>query len=367
MGTGRVTSDWPPLTVAELAPILALYPKLGPVRAVAWHSPRPFAASGIVTCAAGDVFVKRHHRAVRSAADLEEEHRFMAHLRAADAHVPMVLADEDGRTAIESGNRSYEIHAVSSGLDLYRDHKSWSPIHGRGHGRAAGRAVGTLHRAAAGYNAPPRRTGLLVADFALFNQPDPLAAVAERAARRPCLAAALAGRPWQADMERVLLPWHAALAPHLKALAPLWSHNDLHASNLLWTPAGAVATVMDFGMSNRTSAVFDLATAIERNAMDWLFLTDGAIDIGHGALAATIIGGYREVHDLTAEQAAALPHLLPLVHVDFALSELEYFHGITRSEANAELAYTEFLLGHAAWFATPHGRAFVDDLSEGLA
>jgi Ser/Thr protein kinase RdoA (MazF antagonist) len=367
MGTRRVVSDWPPLTVAELAPVLALYPDLGRVAEVPWHSPRPFAASGIVTCAAGRVFVKRHHRCVRSAADLREEHAFMAHLRAAGAQVPTVLADCNGRTAIEIRDRTYEVHAVSPGLDLYRDHESWSPIHGHGHAREAGRAAGELHRAAAGYAAPPRLTGLLVAEFSLFDRPDPLAAVAERAARQPALAAALAGRPWQADMERVLLPWHAALAPHLRALTPLWTHNDLHASNLLWTSVGAVTTVLDFGMCNRTSAVFDLATTIERNTMGWLFLTEGAIDIGYGALAATLIRGYREAYTLTPEQAAALPHLLPLVHVDFALSELAYFHGITRSASNAELAYTDFLLGHAAWFATAHGKAFVDTLCEALA
>ena len=43
------------------------------------------------------------------------------------------------------------------------------------------------------------------------------------------------------------------------------------------------------------------------------------------------------------------------MHVDFALSEVEYFHAITRSRANADVAYDTFLRGHAAWFGTPPG------------
>ena len=55
-------------------------------------------------------------------------------------------------------------------------------------------------------------------------------------------------------------------------LAPLWTHNDWHASNLLWSsrePHAEVASILDFGLSDRTSAVYDLATAIERNTIPW--------------------------------------------------------------------------------------------------
>jgi Ser/Thr protein kinase RdoA (MazF antagonist) len=351
--------DWPPLTIAELAPVLDLYPGLGPARAVTWQSPRPFAASGTVACRAGDIFVKRHHSAVRTASDLAEEHAFIAHLRAAGAPVPQLLARADGATATQIGPHSYELFALSPGLDLYRHDVSWTPIRGTRHAGEAGRALGILHRAAAGFDAPKRRTHMLVADFSLFDSEDPRRAVADRASAWPPLAAALAARPWRTDMARVLLPWHAALTPHLTALTPLWTHNDFHASNLLWQRDHSVATVLDFGLANRTSAAFDLATAIERNAIAWLRLADGDTDIGHPDLAAALIRGYIAETDLPPGQAAALPHLLPLVHVDFALSELGYFHAVTQSPRNADLAYHDFLLGHAAWFATAHGQDFL--------
>jgi len=53
---------------------------------------------------------------------------------------------------------------------------------------------------------------------------------------------------------------------------------------------------------------------------------------------------------------ARLAALLPLVHAEFALAELNYFHGITRSAANAALAYDTYFLGHAAWFNSAEGQ-----------
>ena len=73
----------------------------------------------------------------------------------------------------------------------------------------------------------------------------------------------------------LLAPFHAELLPLLPALKPLWTHNDLHASNLLWSDASddaqAVA-IIDFGLADSTNTVHDLAQAIERNIVEWLEL-----------------------------------------------------------------------------------------------
>jgi len=50
------------------------------------------------------------------------------------------------------------------------------------------------------------------------------------------------------------------------------------------------------------------------------------------------------------------------VHLDFALSEVEYFHGITGSTANADVAWYTFLLGHARWFRSSDGQQLLDTL-----
>ncbi len=58
-------------------------------------------------------------------------------------------------------------------------------------------------------------------------------------------------------------------------------------------------------------------------------------------------------------ESKALPALLPLVHAEFALSELGYFHGVTRSTENSRLAY-EYYVGHAEWFSGESGRRLLD-------
>jgi hypothetical protein len=42
--------------------------------------------------------------------------------------------------------------------------------------------------------------------------------------------------------------------------------------------------------------------------------------------------------------------------LDFALSEVEYFHAITCKPADVDVAWTDFLLGHAHWFQTDHAQ-----------
>jgi Ser/Thr protein kinase RdoA (MazF antagonist) len=363
-------SDWPPLAVAELDWVADSYHELGEARRIAWHSKRPFAASGIVACAGRDVFVKRHHDSVRGVATLLEEHAFVRHLRARGAAVPEILATACGQTAVARGEWVYEIHALAGGVDLYRDAVSWSPFQSNAHAGAAGQALGQLHRAAQGFAAPARAAALVVADFAIVGSGDPMEALRARLAAAPMLAAALHGCRWERDFAAVLLPWHAHLRPRLADFVPLWTHNDLHASNLLWGEEGGaaiVAAVLDFGLANRTCAAFDLATALERNCVEWLRLEDGTTDIAHAELARALIGGYRQAHTISPRELAAVADLLPLVHVEFALSELAYFHGVLASPAKCELAYHGFLLDHARWFGTRAGGEFLRAVRDACA
>jgi Ser/Thr protein kinase RdoA (MazF antagonist) len=204
----------------------------------------------------------------------------------------------------------------------------------------------------------------LVAGFSVFASDDPVAALEQYAAARPAVAAELARRPWREDIERWHLPFQQRLRPHLAALEPLWTHNDLHASNLLWR-GGQVSTVLDFGLADRAFAVHDLATAIERNAVEWLELDAVGTAAVHVDAALALLEGYQEIRKLTEAECAALPDLLALCHADFALSEIDYFRGVTGSPQNTELAY-RYLVDHAAWFAGPDGGAFLDRLRSAL-
>lgn len=357
----NVSPDWPALHTEEIVELLQRYASLGTSARIIWHSPRPLSAAALVDTVAGTIFVKRHHRTVRSTATLTEEHRFIAHLCERGVPIPAVHVDSDGQTAVAIGDWVYEVHARADGADLHRDTVSWSPLKERDQALAAGRMLATLHHAATGYAAGQRQTHMLVARSELIAATDPIATLRAQLPDRPGLADYLRERDWPAELRRMLAPWHAVLAPQVKRQPALWTHNDWHVSNLCWRDGGGeaqVSAVLDFGLASRTFALFDLATAIERNAIAWLALEsgDGAV---HVDMALALIDGYREIQPLTTGDVLLLADLLPLVHVDFALSEVEYFHAVTGSRASADVAYDTFLLGHAAWFTTPPGRALL--------
>ena len=142
-------------------------------------SPRPFSAAGVVAAGSSRVFVKRHHRSVRDREGLLEEHRFIAHLRAHHLPTPEVLQTEDGETAIEAGEWTYEVHEIPAGVDLYQDAHSWTPFRSLEHARSAGRMLARLHIAARDFTAPRRKPRPLVAGFTIFAAGDPADAMRE--------------------------------------------------------------------------------------------------------------------------------------------------------------------------------------------
>lgn len=358
--------DWPALTTAEINALLRRYRQLGTPTRIEWHSPRPLSAACLVETTRETIFIKRHHHSVRSSSTLGEEHRFIAHLRANGMPVPRVLNDAQGQTVVATGDWIYEIHERADGIDLYREAISWSPLPNCEHALSAGRMLAALHDAAANYQADQRDTHLLVARSELITSPDPVATLRSQLSQRPGLADYLRDRDWPSDLARLLAPWHAAAQPRLAQQPRLWTHGDWHVSNLCWSDGrddARITAVLDFGLVAANFALFDLATAIERNAIAWLALDTGEAAV-HLDIARALIEGYRQQRPLDAAAIHLLADLLPLVHVDFALSEVEYFHAVTHSRTNADVAYDTFLLGHAAWFGTTPGQALLQAIRD---
>ncbi|WP_294235569.1 phosphotransferase [uncultured Sphingomonas sp.] len=367
MGLAMEAPTWPAITRDEAAAVLARFPGHAAIEALHWHSPRPFSAATLIRTSDGVLLLKRHDRRVRSVAGLAEEHRFIAHLAAAGMPVPELLRTGEGASAVALGEGTYELHRQAPGEDLYRDQPSWTPFRSHDHAVAAGAALARLHRAAHGFDAPARAVQPLVASFSILSATDPLAAVEAYVDARPALAAFLAKRPWRRPLASLFAAWGEGLAPRLAHQTPLWTHNDWHPSNLLWTADGGVATIFDFGLADRTCAVHDLATAIERTAFAWLALGEGRDDaIADPAAALALIAGYERISPLDAVTKVAVVRLLPLVHIEFALSEIDYFAGVVDDPDAALLAWDGYLLGHAAWFQSMAGRDFLARLREGL-
>jgi Ser/Thr protein kinase RdoA (MazF antagonist) len=389
MGKDLVAADWSPLTSAEVHLVLARYPQPGGDEMITWRSPRPMSAAGLIRRGGVNLFVKRHHVRVRTPAQLAVEHAFIGHLRARGIPAPAVLHTADGATATQDGDFVYEVHEVAGGLDVYREALSWTPYTSLGHAHAAGTALGRLHQAADRFPLPARVPAVLTGGCEIIVSNDPPAEIKWLAGCRPGLAGYLDGRAWPDDLARDVLPAIRRAAPLLAGLPRQWGHGDWHPSNLTWSSGGpdaVVAGVFDFGLANRTYAVHDLATALERATVSWLDLTDPDLagpdlagpdlagpdlagpGAGPGRAEADLdavdafLDGYETARPLTGAEAAALPEVFPVVHVEYALSEVEYFADVVNSPANADLAYDGYLLGHAAWFATPDGAAVLDHL-----
>ena len=332
-------------------------------------SPRPFSAASVVRTRHGRVFIKRHARAIRDAESLGEEHRFMQHLRANGLEVPRIFATSAGNTAIEIGDWTWEVHEIPSGLDAYEDAISWTPFRSADHARSAGRMLARVHLAAASYNAPPRKPRPLVASFTIFASQNAAAALERYMSARPVLDQDAQTRRDCAEALDLLTPFHDELKPLLPALRPLWTHNDLHASNFFWSDASSrahAASVIDFGLADRTNAIYDLAQAIERNIVEWLALMNEpehpeAVPVHLGHLWA-MLDGYERVRPLSREEAAALAPMLGLSHAEFALTEAHYFLGVLHSPEKARVATHDYLVQHAQWFRAQGGQKLIEPL-----
>jgi Ser/Thr protein kinase RdoA (MazF antagonist) len=369
MDGSLVEPDWPPLSAGEVAGVLRQFDGFdGPVKILS-VSPRPFSAASVAGVGSRRVFVKRHARTVRSAEGLREEHRFMAYLRTRGAAVPEVFATQDGETAVASGEWTFEVHETPPGIDLYGDAISWTPFRSVHHARAAGQAMARLHLAAEGFGGAVRAERPLVASFTIFAAGDAGAEMDRYLTARPALDGYFQKQGNRDEALALLAPFHFELLPLTSSLKPLWTHNDLHASNLFWSDTSDRAeptAIIDFGLADRTNAVHDLAHAIERNIVEWLTLVNDpehpegvAIHFDH--LHALLLG-YERVRPLSDEEAAALAPMTALCHAEFALSETDYFLSVLQSEEKAPMAADGWLLGHARWFHSAAGRKLLDEL-----
>ncbi|WP_204101439.1 phosphotransferase enzyme family protein [Occallatibacter savannae] len=364
-----VQPDWPALTLDGTRSVLQQFPSAGEPLQIISTSPRPLSAAAVVQTTQRRIFIKRHSRAVREIAGLAEEHRFMQHLRDNSISVPAVFATTTGDTALALSQWTYEVHALPAGIDLYEDAISWTPFRSTAHARSAGELLARMHLAAASFIAPPRKIRPLVAGFIIFASPNPAHSLAQYLAARPSITHDPQTRTDADHALELLTPLHAELEPLLPSLTPLWTHNDLHASNLFWsdtTPNASALSVIDFGLADRTNSVHDLAHCIERNIIEWLVLMNDPaagdrVPVYLDHLWA-LLEGYEHIRPLSAAESAALAPMLALCHAEFALSEADYFLGVLHSPAKARVATHDYLFAHAQWFAGPGRDKLLDPI-----
>lgn len=351
MGNELTHPDWPEITLDERQFIQQHYPQLGQIQTISWYSPRPFSTTCIAQTPSGQVIIKRHDARLRSCQDITQEHAFIRHLSAHDIPVSLPLCNTEYVSVIGNTTWTYELFNKATGDDIYRDAISWSPFQHTNHAYAAGIALAQLHLASATYTAPTRTTMHLMASDQFMQASEPEQPIHDWISQHSVVQQWLNAYSWQTDIQRHVIPYYAQLQPFKTLLRAQWGHNDWHASNLLWSASEPkqVTTVIDFGLSNKTSALYDIATAIERNMVDWLSLTHKTALVDYQSLQA-FLQGYQTISPLTHDMRHTIAALMPVVHVEYALSEIDYFLTITDSASNADIAYKDYLLGHAQWF-----------------
>jgi len=354
-----VAPDWPVLEQSEVEKVLERFPQTGGQVRILTYSPRPFSAASVVQTRGGKVFVKRHHRSVRNATSLMEEHQWMRYLSGRTALVKAPLADVDGQTVVTSEEWTYEVHPHGTGVDVYQEAQSWTPFLSVGHAKNAGRALAKLHAASEEYEGPERGVAPLITTFRIFASENPWDEMVKYAAARPALRDYLSKRDFLKETRETFAGFYEKLQPYLGVFQSLWTHNDFHGSNLLWSSAAddaEVTDIIDFGLSNRTNAIHDIGTAIERSGVEWLRIDEGSEDVFHWEQILAFLGGYEELRRLSQDERRALAALLPMVHAEFALTETDYFLRSLKSEEKADVAYQIYFLGHARWFDEPAGK-----------
>ena len=371
MGSDWENKDWLHITVPELHRLQSYYPCLQGSVQILWCSPRPFSSAVLVEvmqalASTGQTnlypyCIKRSHRSFRRAQDILQEHAVLQHLASKNIPVATLMTSNCGQTALEVGDWTYEVYEKAAGFDLYVDQQSWTPFFYTEHAAKVGSLLAKLHTAMQDFpELHGRSTRYLVSNQQLLESESIVTAIQQRIDNSPELSRYFADKNLDAVFLERIFQTHRKIKHVLQQATKIWTHNDLHASNLFWSTQGAdanITAVIDFGLSDRNSALYDLAITIERNFIDWLALEHTSqISVDEAGLSAFLQAYCAEIHP--QQDFSILPELLKIVHLDFAFSELEYFVGITQNLKHADAAYYDWIVGHVNWFFTEQGQQF---------
>ncbi|HEY5265912.1 MAG TPA: phosphotransferase [Acidimicrobiales bacterium] len=368
MAKDLVAPLWPAMTDDEIRDVLSCYTRkidtsVRPL--VLWRSPRPMSTAALVDLAGTTLFLKRHHVSVRTSERLRVEHDLTNHLLDKGCPLPAVLRTLDGDSVVRGGDYIFEVQEQALGEDLYRDVPSWYPFAARAHAVSAGRALANFHCASHGFPLPATPPGVLTNSTQLVTSLNPLDELERLLESRPDLLHAIGTRAVRHDVDHYLRPSIERAAPLLNACSPQWGHGDWHASNLTWSSResdAVVVAVIDLSLANRTFVIHDLAIAIERSCVDWLDVAGLGHIVADLDVVDALLDGYEELRPLDSHEWATLIAVLPVVHVEFALSEVEYFDRVAHQPHNVDLAYDDFLLGHTRWFKSRFGEDLLNRL-----
>ncbi len=155
MGNAWEHKDWAHISDPELQSLQQHYSCLQGHIQILWCSPRPFSSAALVKveqdfvsrdeAVAHQYLIKRSHCSFRRARDILQEHAVLQHLASKEIPVAALIRSNQGLTALELGDWTYEVYAKAAGLDLYADQQSWKPFFYAEHAAKAGAFTGQTY------------------------------------------------------------------------------------------------------------------------------------------------------------------------------------------------------------------------------
>lgn len=359
-----VNNQWPPLTSGQVRALLAEVPDFREERiATLTPSSRPMAAACLVTTVSGkQVFFKRYHQNLVTAAELESKHSFVNQLADEGFPTPRFFCFNQGASALTTGEWIIEASAGAAGQDRYRDLRSWLPPKTREEAVELGRLAARLRIASQKIQAPSLEPGPYQnrIDFLLG---DPLPKLAGFLDAHPVLANYLQDSGH--DLAAALEP----LRPFARSLVPLtdapryFTHGDLHVSNTFWE-GNRISSLIDFGLTCPNPPLFDLAVLLERHSIDWISITAGKTDSYWPLVASDLLTGYGQVLSLSPEEIEMLGAMIALCNVEFSLSTIEYDLLAPIDPKIKDWAWDIGFQGHSHWFLTEPGKNYLSLINQ---
>jgi Ser/Thr protein kinase RdoA (MazF antagonist) len=378
-----VEQKWAPISLDEAEGVLGRLAEPLHARALGAQSLRPTAAAAMIQTDQRLVFIKRYPRGIRSSTGIAAYHRFAAHVRSRGIPTPRFLSfaerasGTDGAyvTVLEQSGNFYEVSSLAAGADRYVSALTWDSPQSLEEAKNLGSFMARLSLAARDFKHPEMEPNGLSNRFSVFFDSDIDAAIETWLGRNPVVKGCL--RRTQRDLHSDLEA-HRSFADRLAhngygLLEPCWTHGDPHISNFMWSGLAPNA-VIDFGLADLNTALFDVAMTIERNCIQWVCIMGGERDACRPDMARAILTGYQAVRPLSDREKALLPDVVALCQAQAGLNWITYYAALRSEEdrsdgahqrehdeeflINAAWCYDTCFVSHTQWFSSDEGRAF---------
>ncbi|WIK89315.1 phosphotransferase [Varibaculum cambriense] len=359
-----VNNSWPPFSASQAAKVLREIPDFRDQQ-IASLSPssRPMAAACLVTTASGkQVFLKRYHKDLVSASELEAKHYFVNQLADGGFSTPRFFCFNQGGSTLTTGEWIIEASAGALGQDRYHDLRSWLPPKTREEAVELGRVAARLRIASQKIQPQSLDPGPYQNRIELLLG-DPLPKLAGFLDAHPVLANYLQDNGH--DLGTALEP----LRPFARSLTPLaqvpryFTHGDLHVSNTFWE-GNSISSLIDFGLACPNPPLFDLAVLLERHSIDWISITAGETDSYWPQVAGDLLTGYGQIFPLPAEEIEMLGAMIALCNAEFSLSAIEYDLLAPIEPQIKDWAWDIGFQGHSQWFLTEPGKKYLSLINQ---